>query len=93
MKKKVVILYNKLFHYRIPIFNLLAQKYDLTVVYSYPANEDDIAQCQFKTVYVPIKQVGNLFFHKQSISMPVFVIKTHTAVLGSIWKTLMNSSV
>ena len=67
MKKKVIILYNKLFHYRIPIFNLLAKKYDLTVVYSYPAKEEDVAQCQFKTIYVPIKQVGNLFFHKQSI--------------------------
>lgn len=67
MKNKVIILYNKLFHYRIPIFNLLAQKYDLTVVYSYPAKEEDIAQCQFKTIYVPIKKVGSLFFHKQSI--------------------------
>ena len=67
MKKKVIILYNKLFHYRIPIFNLLAQKYDLTVVYSYPTKEENVAQCQFKTMYVPIKKIGNLFFHKQSI--------------------------
>ena len=45
-KKKVLILYNKLFHYRIPIFNILADKYDLTVVYSYKANEKDLAQCK-----------------------------------------------
>lgn len=67
MKKKVIILYNKLFHYRIPIFNILAQYYDLTVVYSYPAKEEDVSQCQFNTIYVPIKKVGGLFFHKQSI--------------------------
>lgn len=67
MKKKVIILYNKLFHYRIPIFNLLAQKYDLTFVYSYPAKEEDLVQCQFKTIYVPIKKVGSLYFHKKSI--------------------------
>lgn len=67
MKKKVIILYNKLFHYRIPIFNLLAQNYDLTVVYSYPAKKEDVAQCQFNTIYIPIKKVGGLFFHKQSI--------------------------
>lgn len=67
MKKKVTILYNKLFHYRIPIFNLLAEQYDLTVVYSYPAKDEDISQYKFKTIYVPIKKVGNLYFHKQSI--------------------------
>lgn len=35
MKPKILILYNKIFHYRIPIFNLLAEKYDLTVAYNY----------------------------------------------------------
>lgn len=34
MKPKVLILYNKLFHYRIPIWNILAQYCDLTVTYS-----------------------------------------------------------
>ena len=31
---RVIILYNKLFHYRIPIWNELADKCNLTVAYS-----------------------------------------------------------
>ena len=34
MKPKVIILYNQLFHYRIPVWNILAQYCDLTVTYS-----------------------------------------------------------
>ena len=51
-KKKVLVLYNKLFHYRIPIFNLLAEKYDLTVVYSIDSkfNPDEV---RFKTIQIP----------------------------------------
>lgn len=35
MKPKLLILYNRLLHYRLPIFNILAQKYDVTVAYNY----------------------------------------------------------
>ena len=66
-KKKLLILYNKLFHYRIPIFNILAQKYDLTVVYSFKSNEEDIFQCNFKTKFIPIIQVWKFVFHKANI--------------------------
>lgn len=34
MKPKVIIFYNKLFHYRIPIWNILSKYCDLTVTYS-----------------------------------------------------------
>ena len=33
-KKKVLIIYPQLFRYRIPIFNMLAEQYDLTVLHS-----------------------------------------------------------
>ncbi len=66
-KKKVLILYNKLFHYRIPIFNILAQKYDLTVIYSYKTSEKYRAQCNFNTKYIPIIQIGKFVFHKTNI--------------------------
>jgi len=33
-QKKILILYNKLFHYRIPIFKILADRYELTVAYT-----------------------------------------------------------
>lgn len=34
MKKKVLIGYNFILHYRVPLFNLLAKKYDITVLHS-----------------------------------------------------------
>ena len=67
-KKKLLILYNKLFHYRIPIFNLLAEEYDLTVVYSYNSNEKIISQCNFKTKFIPIIKIWKFVFHKTNIS-------------------------
>lgn len=39
-KIRVLILYNYLFHYRIPIFKLLAEKYDLTVAYSFGSDNN-----------------------------------------------------
>lgn len=62
-KLRVLILYNKLFHYRIPIFNILAEKYDLTVAYSMgqdPVNE----QIDFKTIRIPYRKVGRFTFQK-----------------------------
>ena len=34
MKPKVIIFYNKIFHYRIPVWNILSEYCDLTVTYS-----------------------------------------------------------
>jgi hypothetical protein len=34
VRKSVLFLYNFLFHYRIPIWNILAEKYDLKAFYS-----------------------------------------------------------
>lgn len=66
-QKKILILYNKLFHYRIPIFNILAQKYDLTVSYSYKPNVEDLKLCNFKTNYLPVRQKGRFTFHEDNL--------------------------
>lgn len=59
---KVLILYNKLFHYRIPVWNLLAKRCDLTVAYS---EGDDRAtkdvHCDFKIMHLPYKIYGGRF--------------------------------
>jgi glycosyltransferase involved in cell wall biosynthesis len=59
-KLKVIVFYNKLFHYRIPIWNLLAEKCDLTVTYS---SGDGIVpegmECKFKVIYIPAKKLFN----------------------------------
>lgn len=65
MKKKVLILYNNLFHYRIPIFNILAQRYDLTVVYSF--GKDTKEDLKFKTLKLPVFKFKRLVVHKENI--------------------------
>ena len=55
-KKKVLILGTKLMHYRIPILNIVAEEYDLTLIYSLPrkASENEIEQCKFNTRFIPV---------------------------------------
>lgn len=66
-KKRVLVLYNKLFHYRIPIFNLLAEKYDLTVAYSLDSNFN-IDDVKFSTIQIPYVQIGKFVMQKGNIS-------------------------
>lgn len=66
-RKKILILYNKLFHYRIPIFNILAKKYDITVVYSYETSSEILSQCEFQTQYIPIFRLWKFVIHKRNI--------------------------
>ena len=65
---KVLVLYNYLFHYRVPIWNILAQKYDLKVIYSYPAKKEVIKQCNFETEYIPVKTFSKFLYHEKSIA-------------------------
>jgi len=53
---KVLIIYPQLFRYRIPIFNLLAEKYDLTVLHSGKEVKEDTDK--IKQIIVPIKKIG-----------------------------------
>ena len=66
-KPKVVIVNEKLMDYRIPIYNILAEKYDLTFVYSYPlkAIANDV---KFKLVQISTpKKLGPIFLHSNNI--------------------------
>ncbi|MBD5217480.1 MAG: glycosyltransferase family 4 protein [Bacteroidales bacterium] len=66
---RVLILYNKLFHYRIPVWNVLASHCDLTVAYT--QGDDSITKeipCQFKTMHLPAKTFARRFLiHKDNI--------------------------
>ena len=66
-KKKVLVLYNKLFHYRIPIFNLLAEKYDLTVAYSFGTEGEIPSGVNFKTLYLPYCKIGKFVLQKANV--------------------------
>ncbi len=59
---KVLILYNKLFHYRIPVWNELSRFCDLTVAYSFgDENITKEVNCLFKIMYLPAKRYAKRF--------------------------------
>jgi glycosyltransferase involved in cell wall biosynthesis len=66
MKTKVLILYNNLWHYRLPIFSILGNKYDLTVAYSIGGDGDK--SFNFKTIKFPIFRIGRFVIHKKNLS-------------------------
>lgn len=58
-KPKVIILYNKIFHYRVPIWNLLAEKCDLTVTYSQGDGKAPKGmECKFNIIHLPAWSFG-----------------------------------
>ena len=63
MNPKVIIVYNRLFHYRIPIWNILSQYCDLTVAYSFGDKPKDV-ECNFKTLYLPVREISKFVIHK-----------------------------
>ena len=65
---KVLIITNKMMHYRVPIFNLLARKCDLTVAYSEGDLPKDIS-FDFKILKLPIWTFfGRWVVHKANIA-------------------------
>lgn len=66
MKMKILFAYDNLLHYRLPLFNLLGEKYDFTVLHSGTpkASESD----KFKEIVVPSKKIGPLIFQKRIIN-------------------------
>lgn len=56
-KKRVLILQGPLMRYRIPTWNILAEKYDLTVGY-YEKGFSEEYNLQFKVVKLPFRRIG-----------------------------------
>lgn len=65
MKPKVLILYNKLLHYRIPIFKILGEQYDLTVAYNYGGIPKEALN--FKYVKLTPYNIWKFTFQKENI--------------------------
>lgn len=61
-KKKILIIYNYILHYRKPFFNELAKKYDVTVLHSgeHSVNESD----SYKELITPVKSLGPFFIQQ-----------------------------
>lgn len=64
-QKKVLICYNKIWNYRIPIFQILSAKYDLTV--SYSSSSKNLIKYDFKTVFLPTWKIGRFIIHRNSL--------------------------
>lgn len=61
MKPKVLILYNQLFHYRIPVWNILAEKCELTVTYTTGGEIAVPNSVNFQVMYLPAIKKANRF--------------------------------
>ena len=68
MAYKVIILYNKIFHYRIPVWNELAKKCDLTVTYSEGDGKvPDNMEVNFKIMQLPARSIKGIVLQKANI--------------------------
>lgn len=64
-RQKVLILDSHIMHYRLPIFKILAQKYDLTVGYTYGKAPDSFEP--FKCIKLDVKKIWKFIFHRTNI--------------------------
>lgn len=85
--KKVIIIYNKVWSYRINIFNIINQHYDLTVTYTSKSNVGK--EYAFKTLYTPGYSIGPLFFHKTNLKKLANQYDVVIAISNSRWLSLM----
>lgn len=65
MRPKLLILYNKLLHYRMPIFNILSQHYDVTVAYNY--GDEPNCEMNFKKVKLSPFRIWKFTLQKENI--------------------------
>lgn len=74
--KKILLIQNVISHYRVPVYNLIAENYDLTVMYSNGKVPDD---CKFKTLHVPVKEYKHFIVHQEKIRN---IANQYDAVIG-----------
>lgn len=68
IKPRVLILYNKFFHYRVPVWNELAKRCYLTVAYS--EGDDKVPEGMeilFNIMYLPARHIKGFVFQKANI--------------------------
>lgn len=67
-KIKVIKLENTIKHYNVPVYNIINQKYDLTVLYYEESSDSAIENCEFKTIHVPWIKFSKFTYLKKNIS-------------------------
>lgn len=64
---KVLIILNSIQHYRIPIYNLLAEKVDLTIAHSDHPRKGSKPNYHFNDVFIESYNVGGLIIHSKTL--------------------------
>ena len=62
--KRVLLVQGRITHYRVPVFNELAKRVDLTVLYS---TGDEPENIDFKVIKIPIVQFSKIFIFRKSL--------------------------
>jgi len=65
LKKKLLIVYNKVWTYRLCIFNILADKYDLTIAVNDESYLDK--SYKFNVIYLPTRSFGPFEWHTNNL--------------------------
>lgn len=65
-KPRIAIINEKLMDYRIPIYDLLTEKYDLTLVYSYPFSGDYKGKFKHIKLREP-RKIGPFYIHRDNV--------------------------
>ncbi len=67
-KIKVIKLESTIKHYNVPVYNLINQRYDFTVLFFEKSIDSEIEDCEFKTIYMPSKQISKFTYVKGNIA-------------------------
>jgi len=85
-KIKVIKLESTIKHYNVPVYNIINQRYDFTVLYFEKSADSAIEDCEFKTIYVPYTTVSKFTVLKANIAK---ICKEYDVVIAldsfSIW--------
>ncbi|MEL4482924.1 glycosyltransferase family 4 protein [Shewanella algae] len=90
MKKKVLIIYNKVWSYRRCIFDSLAERYDLTIA----VNSEEFLneKYPFKVIFLPTKKIGPFQWHLDNLGV---IMAQYDCIIGLYdirWLRLMLQS-
>ena len=79
MTKKVIYLGHEIVHYRLPIFRIIANKYDLVLSTSKKEQLPNFKSEPFKVIYIPKLVIGPFIIHQTNI---LRIIKNYDIVIG-----------
>jgi len=89
--KKILIIQNVISKYRVPVYNKLSEKYDVTVVYSY--NEKDKEAKTFKSKKIGVFKIYKFLIHRKSLYKICKKYDVVIALWGINWISIMELAI